>query len=130
MLVRDLAEGAHKTEKLRTEVGAGYLTNSTVDVITDKGTWKIAQVIGPFRTKRQAEVFASVWTTSGDAKHAHKATRGPIVRSSRGEVLAGLLGLSCWIDYAVVWNCSQIHWSIDIVSSEVVLKRKVPASAA
>jgi len=125
MRVKDVARPDQPNEQLRTEVGSGILNNRTRPEITENDTWKIAQVIGPFPSEEAASAFARAWTTAGDGEHAQKATRGPIVRSARGEALAGWLDLACWIDYSVVWNCKQIHWTVAIVNNQVVARRKL-----
>lgn len=125
MLVRDVGASRESArEQLRTDVRVGFLTNQTLEEIERRDGWRLAQVIGPFDSMRTANAFREVWIAMTVADEKRKATRGPIVRFSRGAMLAESFGYSVWADFSAAWNTRNVYWDLRIADSHVIACRR------
>lgn len=120
MLVRDAGTAAVSgKEQMRTEIGHGTLNNAMRKRIEADG-WRVGSVIGLFETEHKAREFAAMWKSDeGD-----RATRGPLMRFSRGVVMAELMERQCWVDFSVISNSRDRHWETCICDGFVYARPK------
>lgn len=111
MLVRDAGkQSGSSKEQMRTEIGHGILNNETRSGVEGKGLWRIGLVVGLFETDEMARAFAGTWKSDDD----DRATRGPLMRASRGMALADVMEKECWADFSVLSNARNKHWVTQI----------------
>jgi len=109
--------GGERREQLRTRIFCGTLDPHRQ---SSDEQWRIAVIVGIFASKECASEFHARWSHTQDDDNEIHATRGPIIRAVRAEVLARKYGLQYWCDWAVVMNAPQQYYRLEHRNNRLV----------